>query len=123
VYEVEVGYPVVGYQQTKGHVEQGRVHQVHLPLTKYEKLECSYFTGIRFDENTSLPFCTSCVYVFVVKSYLFIKFSTNKHVEHKKAKESRNSASFTFGPSTVVPVTLCPRLRVSCSDSLGISVT
>ena len=54
MYEVEVGYPVVGYQQAKGNVEQGRVHQVHLP--QYKKLECSYFTVIRLDENTSLPF-------------------------------------------------------------------
>jgi hypothetical protein len=37
VYEVEVGYPVVGYQQAKAHVEQGRVHQVHLPHTESTK--------------------------------------------------------------------------------------
>jgi hypothetical protein len=40
VYEVEVGYPVVGYQQTKGNVEQGRVHQVHLRHTENTK-NCS----------------------------------------------------------------------------------
>jgi hypothetical protein len=73
VYEVEVGYPVVGYQQAKGHVEQGRVHQVHLPHTESTKhwnvhiLPLSDWIKILLSH-----FRTSCVYVFVVKSYLFV---------------------------------------------------
>jgi len=73
VYEVEVGYPVVGYQQTKGHVEQGRVHQVHLPHTESTKIWNVHILRLSDWMKILLShFRTSCVYVFVVKSYLFV---------------------------------------------------
>ncbi len=69
MYEVEVGYPVVGYQKTKGHVEQGRVHQVHLRHTESTK-NCR--ANILLLSDWRKHFCALCgvCTVFGVKSYL-----------------------------------------------------